>query len=77
MTAHTEDGNFCRELFVYFHSKRLLQDKFVECLMNSELDLEVIQQSSDWWHFKQKNIKFSRKQVQPLFSTIVNDMSRL
>jgi hypothetical protein len=77
MTAYTHDGNFCRELFVSFHSKRVLQNKFVEFLINSELDLEIIQQSGDWWHFKQKNIKFSRKQVQPLFSTIVNDMSRL
>ena len=77
MTAYTENDVFCRELFVYIHSTKISPDIFKENLVKTELQLEVIEENSKRCYFRQNNIKFSRKQVQPILSTIVKEISRL
>jgi hypothetical protein len=77
MTAYTENDVFCRELFVYIHSTKISLDIFKENLVKTELQLEIIEENGKWCYFRQNNIKYSRKQVQPILSTIVKEISRL
>lgn len=74
MTAYTKNDVFCRELLVYFNSNKVSPKKVIHSLMKSDLQLEIIDKDEKWWHFKQTNIKCSRKQVQPLLSTILKDI---
>ena len=71
MTAYTKNDEFYRELVVCFHSESLGKEFLLQQLVASDLDLELIKTTTGYTHYQQRNIRSSRKQVQPILQAIL------
>jgi hypothetical protein len=75
MTGFDKDNVFYRELFVNVPSfDKINTEEFTQTLLASDLQLESMLITQDFGIYSQKNLKASRKQVQPIVAQILQDM---
>ena len=72
MTGFDKGSEFYRELFVNVPSfDKINTEEFTQALLASDLQLEPMILTKDYGVYSQKNLKASRKQVQPIVAQIL------
>jgi len=75
MASHLDGDIFKRELFFLFSDdfNKTIEDNVIKGIENSDIECSVVEKSEEgrYYFFRQKNLKYSRKVLQPYLQTLL------